>query len=94
MAIPEDRQKAAIDEAAATITQTRAAVQAAAQRIAQAKVTLDGLPAKYLTFINEAEGTHNEAVWAGLVAAFQGLQTPVDAAVARAEVAALKNLEV
>lgn len=31
MAIPEDRQQAALREAAETITQTRAAVQAAAQ---------------------------------------------------------------
>jgi hypothetical protein len=94
MAIPEDRQKAAIDEAAATITQTRAAVQQAAQRLAQAKATLDAMPVTYGAYITAAQGTHNQAVWDGLTAAFVGLQTPVNAAVARAEVTALRNLEV
>ena len=94
MAIPEDRQQAALREAQETITQTRAAVQAAAQTLTQRKAVLNGLAAKYTPYITEAAGTHNEAVWAGLVAAFTGLKPLVDAAVACAEVEALRMLEV
>lgn len=94
MAIPEDRQQAALREAQETITQTRAAAQAAAQTLTQRKAVLDGLAAKYTPYITEAAGTHNEAVWAGLVAAFTGLKPLVDAAVACAEVEALRTLEV
>lgn len=94
MAIPEDRQKAAIDEAAATITQTRAAVQRAAQTLTEQKAVLDGLAARTQQYRDEANGTHNQPVWDGLVAAFAALSPVVNAAVARAEVEALRTLEV
>ena len=94
MAIPEDRQIAKIRETADIITQTRAAVQAAAQTLTQRKAVLAALPADTQQYRNEAKGTHHQGEWDGLVAAFQALKPLVDAAVARAEVEALRTLEV
>jgi len=95
MAIPEDRQQAALREAQETITQTRAAVQAAAQRLTQAQATLAGMTAQYTPFIADAASTPRlKDEWAGTVAAFGALRPLVDVAVARPEVAALKSLEV
>lgn len=94
MAIPEDRQIAKIRETADIITQSRAAVQAAAQTLTQRKAVLDGLVADTQQYRDEAVDTHHEATWAGLVAAFVELKPLVDAAVACAEVEALRTLEV
>lgn len=94
MAIPEDRQLAAIRDAQETITQTRAAAQQAAQRLAQAQATLAAMPDRYGAFIDDAKGGRHAATWDGLAEAFTALKTDVDAAVARAEVQALRDLDV
>ncbi|HZK06396.1 MAG TPA: hypothetical protein VFC82_11225 [Actinomycetaceae bacterium] len=93
MPIPEDRQKAAIDDAAAVITQTRQQVQRAAHTLKQAQATLAALPAKTEQFRAEAKG-HHATEWQGLVEAFVELKVSVDAAVALPEVDALDKLEV
>jgi len=93
MPITGDQQEMLIVEAAEIISQQRAAAQQAAQRLTQAQTVLAGLSAKYESAIQDATGVYAER-WQALIDAFQELKPVIDAAVARSEVQALRDLEV